>query len=99
MWDHHFPDKPIERVYNWSPKDWRTAPGYNLKDQTDCVSRFKLPFLVGINKVEQAKKNNMVTIVQGVVDLSKGIERNVTEIALGELVKKRKQKNEKPLKE
>src|SRR5690606_1373581 len=26
MFQVHFPDVPIHRVYNWSPKDWRNTP-------------------------------------------------------------------------
>ena len=31
----NYPDLEIEGLYNWSPKDWRGAPTYNLKEQSD----------------------------------------------------------------
>jgi len=32
--DHNFPDTNTEAYFNFSPKNWRTAPTYNLKDWT-----------------------------------------------------------------
>lgn len=99
MWQAHFPNKPVERVYNWSPKDWRTTtPTYNLKDQTESKSRYKLKHLVELAGVERDRRNNTVTIVNGVIDLKAGLAANVTEMTLSELVKKRKKEAQKPKK-
>jgi hypothetical protein len=38
-WDEHYgADYPIEYLFNWSPKDWRKAPTYNLKEQSNVSS-------------------------------------------------------------
>lgn len=36
MWNAWFghTDYKVEKTFNWSPKDWRTSPDYNFKDQT-----------------------------------------------------------------
>lgn len=91
MWEQHFPNRPIEKLFNWSPKDWRgSTPTYNLKDQTDSKNRKKLEHLVQLAKIESDGKETNHTIVSGVIDLDKGVEENVMEMSLSDLVKKRK---------
>lgn len=38
LWDFNFPDAPIERLFNWSPKDWDTTPSWTLSEKTGMVS-------------------------------------------------------------
>ena len=90
MWNLHFPDKPVERTYNFSPKDWRTTPSYNLKDQTDCASAKKLPHLIALAKIEDEKRTNKVTIYSGIIELLKGLDKNIAEKTFEELVKIKK---------
>lgn len=87
MWNIHFPDLPIQKVMNFSPKEWRTSASYNLKDQTDSVNATKLPNLVALAKVEDSKRDNKVTICKGQIDLLKGLDGNVTELTFAELIK------------
>jgi len=37
MWNEVFPSMQIKRVYDWSPKEWKTTPSYNFTDQTDSI--------------------------------------------------------------
>lgn len=89
MWNIHFPDTPIERVYNWSPKEWRTAPGYNLKDQTDSPNAVKLPMLVELAKIEDSKRENVITTCSGVIRKGKALGDNIATRALVEVVMER----------
>lgn len=99
MWDAHFPDMPIEKRFNWSPKDWRgSKPTYNLKDQTDAKSVYKLKHLVELARVEKDRRNDTVVVISGEINISEGIERNMQEMTLSELVKKRKTESDKPKK-
>ena len=88
MWNVNFEDKPIERVFNFSPKDWRTKPTYNLKDQTDSVNAKKLPYLLALAAIEDEKRDNTLTIVRGVLDLDNGkIADNLLTLSLAELIR------------
>lgn len=99
MWNMHFEKYPVEKVYNWAPRDWRgTTPTYNFKDQTDSKNALKLPYLVELARIEDEKRDNTVVSCAGIIDLDKpDFEGNITELSLAEVVKKRKQKaEEKP---
>ena len=90
MFNIHFPETPINRLYNWSPKEWKTTPSYNLKDQTNSRSAKKLPYLVALAKIEDSKRDNSVTVLSGIIDFAKGLGVNIIEKTLIELVKERK---------
>jgi hypothetical protein len=94
MWNIHFPAEEgfIDdiKLYNWSPKEWRSAPSYNLKDQTESRNAKKLPYLVSLAKIEDDKRTNMVTLINGSIDLVKGLGDNISEMTFNELIKKNK---------
>lgn len=96
MWEENFPIK-IDRLFNFSPKDWRTKPTYNLKDQTESVNAKKLPHLLALAAIEDEKRDNTLVIVRGVLDLDKGkISDNVLSLSLAELIKSKNEEREKP---
>jgi hypothetical protein len=66
-----FPDDPIEKLYNWSPKDWRTTPGYNFKDQTGAESQGKIKHLVGLAWYKGKPEPGDITIYTGELALGK----------------------------
>lgn len=98
MWNENFPEVSIERLYNFSPKDWRTKPTYNLKDQTGSVNARKLPHLLALATIEDEKRDNTLTIIKGQLELDKGkLMDNVLVLSLAELIKtKAEQKDEAP---
>ena len=97
MWNENFPECPIERLFNFSPKDWRTKPTYNLKDQTDSPNAMKLPFLLSLATIEDEKRDNTLTIVRGVLDLDNGkIADNLLTLSLAELIKTKTESNDAP---
>ena len=97
MWNVNFEGTPVERVFNFSPKDWRTKPTYNLKDQTDSVNAKKLPYLLALAAIEDEKRDNTLTIVRGVLDLDKGkIADNLLTLSLAELIRTKADAKEAP---
>lgn len=90
MWRVHFPDKPVDMLMNFSPKAWKKSPTYNLQDQTDSKNIGKLPHLVELSKLETAKRDDTITIISGKIDLTKGLESNISEKTFVELVKENK---------
>lgn len=90
MFQIHFPDTKIDKVWNWSPKEWRSTPSYNFKDQTDSRNLSKLPHLVQLAKIEDSKRTNKLTVISGVVDLLKGLNSNIEELTFIELIKRNK---------
>jgi len=90
MFNIHFPNVKIDKIFNWSPKAWKKSPTYNLQDQTDSKNIPKLPFLVELSKIESDKRDDTVTVVSGNIDITKGIDINISEKTFIELVKENK---------
>jgi len=44
-WEEIYPDLPIDAIFSWHPTDWRTAPDFKLKNQTDTKSKALLPHI------------------------------------------------------
>jgi hypothetical protein len=65
-----FKDREI-KLFNWSPKDWKTEPSYNLKDQTDSIDLALLPHLCEMAKIQEKKKDRNFKTFTGVIDLKR----------------------------
>ena len=88
MWNENFPDLPVVRVFNFSPKDWRKEPTYNLKDQTASTNAAKLPHLLALSWIEDEKKDFTTIFVHGIFELDKGkMADNYISLSLAELIK------------
>ncbi len=96
MWNENFPRLPMERLYNFSPKNWRKAPTYNLKDQTDSPNARKIPALLELAAIEDGKIENVFTACSGTIELDRtpDLSGNVVSMTLSELVKAKGPKDE-----
>lgn len=97
MWNMHFEKYPVERVYNWSPAEYRgDEPKYHFKDQTESKNAQKLPYLVELARIEDGKRDNTVTFCGGVINLEDGdLKKNIQKISLSEILKRKKSKYDK----
>lgn len=89
MWNETYEDLQIDRIFNWSPKDWRTSPTYNFKEQTDSKNIAKVPALLELARIEDDKRENNVTFCEGVIDLDGDLSGNFKTLSLAELIKAR----------
>ena len=88
MWEEHYPDIPIQSVFNWSPKDWRKAPSYNFECQDDAQNPRIAELLLEQYKLRKTETKS-VTLVKGLIDLSEGLSENYATLSLEDLVKER----------
>lgn len=98
MWNVTFEQYPITNVFNFSPKDWRKKPSYNLKDQTDSPNAAKIPALLEIAAIEDDKRDNTFTAVSGSISLDEpqDFTNNVISLSLAELIKTKAPVEETP---
>lgn len=98
MWNVTFEEHPITNVFNFSPKDWRKKPSYNLKDQTDSPNAAKIPALLEIAAIEDNKRDNIFTAVSGSISLDEpqDFTDNVISLTLAELIKTKAPVEETP---
>ena len=61
----NYPELPISHVFNWSPTDWVSAPGYKLKDQTGSKSAAKIPHLLALWSAGRAPEPPRHLVVRG----------------------------------
>lgn len=87
MFGAHYPSIPIHKLFNWSPKAWKKTPTYNLQDQTDSRNIKKLPHLIELSKIESDKREDTITIISGKIDVTKGLDKNISEKTFIQLVK------------
>ena len=89
MWNVNFEQFPVTRIFNFSPKDWRKKPSYNLKEQTESPNIRKIPYLLEIAAIEDEKRDNTFTAVNGMVvlDDAPDLSQNVISLSLTELIK------------
>lgn len=91
MWNVNFEQFPVTRIFNFSPKDWRKKPSYNLKEQTESPNIRKIPYLLEIAAIEDEKRDNTFTAVNGMVvlDDAPDLSQNVISLSLAELIRKK----------
>jgi len=89
-----FPDDPVDKLYNWSPKDWRTEPSYNFKDQTHCDSHAKIPYLKGLAFCNGRPRPKDVTVYEGSLEIGQDMTKNFKTIPIEDWIRGQHKENE-----
>jgi len=89
LWDYSFPDTPIEKMYNWSPNEWRKSPTYTLSDKTDDVDDEVFDGAVKLGKRILMKKDPEYQTIEGFVDEMTDLQSCIKQVSLMEHIKLR----------
>lgn len=73
LWNDVNRDWPVEMIFNWSPKDWRKDPTYELKNQTDSESAAKWPLLLELYKCNGEVTPAPIISTSGLIVLGKDV--------------------------
>lgn len=92
IWDHHYPDLPLEGLYNWTWTDWRTRPGYELRNQTDSEEASLIDYYIEIWKTKYFSKPRDIKTSQGLLMVGANANDHWKEIPIWEYVKSKHQK-------
>jgi len=91
LWNSTFPEDPVQLLFNWSPKEWRTAPSYNFKDQSVCESHIKWQYLKSLAFCQGPPRPRDIVSCEGVLEPGGDLAKNVRRIDIVEFIKERHQ--------
>jgi hypothetical protein len=82
LWEENFPDIKIDASFNWSPKEWITEPGYNLKDWKGEIELTEIEAVLQIANVRFGSKaaNKKFTQIKGTAVPHKHISNCISTI-------------------
>lgn len=84
--EENFKKIKIDRVFNWSPSDWKDEPTYKLKDQTDNKSKNKLSHILRLQDIDSQDSENRAIIIEGTIDLQKELTSNYSNKTYKEII-------------
>lgn len=70
LWNNCYPEYPATMIFNFSPKDWRKEPTYELKNQTESTNLYKWPLLLAVYQ-QGDNKPKPFTMVEGTLILGR----------------------------
>src|SRR3990167_9386941 len=91
LFEENYPEIKIDKIFNWSPKDWNNSPTYNLKDQSNSLNKEKADALLAIAAIELMKKTPMERRLVGTLAL--GQIPQIEDKTIYDIVRERAAKN------
>lgn len=91
LWEENFPDLKVDRVFNWSPKDWDTTPSYNLKDWTEEIGESEISSILNLADIRFAQKavNKKYVTIGGQYYSTRGLDECVKVLSAEEWANKK----------
>jgi len=79
--EFNYPSVKVRKMFNWSPKDWRSTPTYNLKDQTDSEPAKQFPYLLQIARQrKELLRPPAFRKLSGILDINKSLDGLYAEV-------------------
>ena len=75
LWDENFPESPIDIAMNWAPAEWKTNPGYKIKEWQDVYGKEEIEAILKLAEIryrDKAEKRKYMTI-SGVISSSDSV--------------------------
>jgi hypothetical protein len=88
MWNENFPSMPIERFYNFAPKDWRIKPTYSFEDQTDKKEAEMWVNILANDKIKFEPRTTTI-LVDGVIKPGIDISNNFRIIDIADYIREK----------
>lgn len=91
LWEENFPDIPVDAAFNWSPKDWITTPGYNLKDWSGEIDPVEIEAVLMLADLRYGQKaiNKQYVSIGGQYYSTRGLDEVVKIIGAEEWARKK----------
>lgn len=89
LFEENFPDIKLDCAFNWSPKDWRTYPDWNLKDWTGEISNKEIEAVLTLADERFGSKamERKYLTVGGTAYMGRPIDECITTIGVHEYCK------------
>jgi len=89
IWNKNFPELEVEKLFNWSPNEWRGGtPTYKLKDQTGSSGAEQAGLIIEMERLKRKRERGGLLVTQGEINLDNlDLRENYYSIELGQFVK------------
>lgn len=88
-WEQNFPNIEIDAVYNWTWRDWRSKPSYDLRNQTKSNEQQLIDDYLHIWKTKHFSKPRDIRISEGLLVVGNDTDSHWDKIPITEYVKKK----------
>ena len=68
LWEFNFPDAPIDKLFNWSPKDWDKIPSWTLSEKTGSVENDEFDAMMALARRRLGGKDPVYIDLNGEIN-------------------------------